>query len=137
MRLLPKLLSEDEAAWWGLTEMIPDFPPEEILAIEAKWSKKALQEMADEYMLDRRGDKELLIHKLLYVGALDEEGEPTGLPVGEPAYAISNNPRKFCCRLCDVCAPEHLLEKGRFLERITWLREHYKVAHPGKWGKRT
>ncbi len=49
-------------------------------------------------------------------------------------YVISD-PRKFCCRLCGACAPENLLERGRGLDRIAWLREHYKVAHPGKWGK--
>ena len=117
--------------------MIPDFPTEQILAIEAKWSRKDLQRMADEYMLAPRGDKELLVSKLLYVGALDETGEPTGLPLGEPAevpYVIVGNPKKFCCKYSDWCAPPELLEKGKFLERISALRKHYQEAHPGEWG---
>jgi len=43
--------------------------------------------------------------------------------------------RKFCCRLCGECAPKGLLEEGRFLDRISWLRSHYKEKHPGMWGK--
>jgi len=43
--------------------------------------------------------------------------------------------RKFCCRQCGECAPAELLEEGRFLDRITWLRSHYKEKHPGIWGK--
>jgi len=43
--------------------------------------------------------------------------------------------RKFCCRICGECAPKELLEEGRFLDRISWLRSHYKEKHPGKWGK--
>ena len=91
MQLLPKLLSDEEASWWGLTEMIPDFPSEQILAIESKWSKKDLQRMADENFLDSRGDKEMLVSKLMYVGVLDSEGryiEPEKRerePVGELA----------------------------------------------------
>lgn len=42
---------------------------------------------------------------------------------------------KYCCRLCGECAPEELLEEGRFLDRISWLRQHYKEKHPGVWGK--
>ena len=41
---------------------------------------------------------------------------------------------KYCCSICDDCAPEELLEEGRFLDRITWLRGHYNQKHPGKWG---
>ncbi len=44
--------------------------------------------------------------------------------------------RKFCCRQCDECAPKELLEEGRFLDRISWLRDHYKEKHPGMWGTR-
>ena len=43
--------------------------------------------------------------------------------------------RKFCCRQCGECAPKELLEEGRFLDRISWLRSHYKEKHPGMWGK--
>ena len=42
--------------------------------------------------------------------------------------------RKFCCRQCGECAPKELLEDGRFLDRISWLRSHYKEKHPGMWG---
>jgi len=41
---------------------------------------------------------------------------------------------KYCCSICGDCAPENLLEEGRFLDRITWLREHYQEKHPGMWG---
>lgn len=43
---------------------------------------------------------------------------------------------KYCCRRCGDCAPEELLEEGKFLERISWLRRHYNEKHPGIWGKR-
>ena len=42
---------------------------------------------------------------------------------------------KYCCRQCGDCAPEELLEEGKFLERISWLRRHYTEKHPGIWGK--
>ncbi|MBU0777781.1 hypothetical protein KKF82_05945 [Patescibacteria group bacterium] len=42
---------------------------------------------------------------------------------------------KYCCRQCGECAPEELLEEGRFFDRITWLREHYEEKHPGMWGE--
>jgi len=138
--LLPRVLSPAEAKAWGLPEMIPLFPSEEVLDIEAKWSKDDLKTLAMQYSLESSGSKALLIQKLLYVGAMDESGELTGLPVEETGelmqvpYVISA-PKKFCCRLCGACAPEHLLKRGRFFERIAWLRDHYKMAHPGKWGK--
>ena len=43
--------------------------------------------------------------------------------------------KKFCCRLCGECAPKELLEEGKFLDRISWLRSHYQAKHPGMWGK--
>jgi hypothetical protein len=61
--------------------MIPIFPPEQIIAIEALWSKKVLQEMAIEYFLEPGGDKEGLVTKLIWVGALDKDGTATGIPV--------------------------------------------------------
>lgn len=42
---------------------------------------------------------------------------------------------KYCCRLCDDCAPVELLGEGKFLERISWLRHHYQEKHPGMWGR--
>ena len=51
--------------------------------------------------------------------------------------SIEGDPiRKCCCRKCGECAPKELLEEGRFLDRIAWLRSHYKEKHPGMWGKR-
>ena len=44
--------------------------------------------------------------------------------------------RKFCCRQCGECAPRELLEEGKFLDRISWLRSHYQAKHPGMWGTR-
>lgn len=137
---LPRVLSPEEAKAWGLPEMIPLFPPAEVLDIEAKWSKEDLKTLATQYALESSGGKDLLIQKLLYVGAMDESGELTGLPIeviGElikVPYVIGL--KKFCCRLCGDCAPEHLLKRERFFERIAWLREHYKAAHPGVWGRK-
>jgi hypothetical protein len=131
---IPRVLSPEEAYQWGLPEMMPIFASDEVLAIESKWSKKKLQEMAVEYFLDTQGDKSLLVEKLLYVGALDQKGERTELPVAQVPYVIGN-PKKFCCSICGACAPEELLPKGRFFDRMNWLRHHYKVEHPGKWGK--
>jgi len=45
------------------------------------------------------------------------------------------NPVRYCCRRCGDCAPEDLLEEGKFPERISWLRRHYHEKHPGIWGK--
>lgn len=125
--------------------MIPDCPPEEILLIEAKWSKKDLQRLAAANMLDTRGDKELLVSKLRYVGLLDEEGELVSEremePVSSPSILFyakvdGRNPiKQFCCRHSDACAPVELLQEGRFLDRISWLRQHYKENHPGEWGR--
>ena len=117
--------------------MIPHFPPDLILGIEAKWFKKQLQDLAREYFLDPAGDKEMLVEKLLYIGALNEQGDLTELPVEAPSIVpyLVGPPKKFCCRICGACAPADLLEGGKFFERIEWLREHYKVVHPGKWGR--
>ncbi len=66
-----------------------------------------------------------------------------GRAIGWPPQTIEllastgGNPiRKFCCRQCSECAPKEFLEEGRFLDRISWLRSHYKEKHPGMWGKR-
>ena len=55
--------------------------------------------------------------------------------LSELAKTDGNPLRKFCCRQCGECAPKELLEEGRFLDRISWLRNHYASAHPGMWGK--
>jgi hypothetical protein len=117
--------------------MIPHFPTDMVLGIEAKWFKKDLQDLAREYFLDPAGDKEILVEKLLYIGALNEQGDLTELPVEAPSIVpyLVGPPKKFCCRICGACAPADLLEGGKFFERIEWLREHYKIAHPGKWGR--
>jgi len=44
---------------------------------------------------------------------------------------------KFCCRQCGECAPNELLEEGKFPERMAWLRNHYNERHPGMWGNVT
>jgi len=53
---------------------------------------------------------------------------PQTVKVGDPI-------RKFCCRICGECAPPDLLGEGKFPERIAWLRHHYKIKHPGLWGR--
>lgn len=136
MKLLPRVLTEEECKAWGLPEIIPVFPPQKILDIEAKYFKKELQQMCLEYFLDPRGDKQLLIEKLLYIGAIDETGERTGLPAKKPTEVpyVIGPPKQFCCRICGECCPKNLLKDGLFLERMIWLRQHYKQSHPGKWG---
>ncbi len=51
------------------------------------------------------------------------------------AQTEGNPISKYCCRRCGECAPEELLEEGKFLERISWLRHHYNEKHLGIWGK--
>jgi hypothetical protein len=146
MKYAARVLTEKEQSAWGLPPMIPEYVAAHILDIEGKWSKPELQGLCGEYFLDSKGDKELLVSKLLYVGVLDKGGNLTELPVETPAghtlysplvapYLIGP-PKKFCCRICGECAPAELLKEGMFQERIQWLREHYKKAHPGKWGRR-
>lgn len=137
MRAVPRVLSPEEARQWGLPEMIPLFPPHEVIAVEARWSKKQLQEMARQYFLEAKGDKQALVEKLMYVGVLDDRGKLTGLSVESGTHApyIISNPGHFCCSICGACAPKKLLGSGLFLSRICWLREHYKVTHPGIWGE--
>jgi len=138
MKAIPRVLSPEEVKQWGLPEMMPIFPPNEVLAIEGMWSKYNLQQMARDYFLSPVGNKALLVEKLIYVGALDEEGVATGMPTaGELAQVpyVVDGPKKFCCRLCGACAPEELLKEGRFFDRMAWLRQHYKEKHPGVWGK--
>lgn len=74
---VPRVLSPEEAEQWGLPVLLPIFETEEVLAIEALWSKKQLQNIAIEYNLDPRGDKSDLVHLLLYLGILDHEGKRT------------------------------------------------------------
>jgi hypothetical protein len=138
MKAIPRVLSPEEAKQWGLPEMIPIFPPDEILAIEAMWSKYDLQQMARDYFLSPVGGKDILIQKLIYIGALDEKGVATGMPAAEEPAAVPyviGDPKKFCCRRCGACAPEELLKEGRFFDRMAWLRRHYQEKHPGVWGK--
>lgn len=134
MQLLPKLLSDEEASWWGLTEMIPDFPSEQILAIESKWSKKDLQRMADENFLDSRGDKEMLVSKLMYVGVLDSEGryiEPEKRerePVGELAsLPQTKKPSERMPRINPHASA--LKQDEQLRKQMKWTREHgFKTA---------
>jgi len=72
----------------------------------------------------------------LYVVTTDGEVlEETQLAVMTLPKTEGDPVRKFCCRICGECAPPDLLEEGKFLERISWLRHHYKEKHPGMWGK--
>ena len=71
---VPKLLSSEEAGWLGLEEMEPIIPTQVILHIEGKWSKRDLQSLCNRHNLDSRGDKELLVSRLLWAGVIDEQG---------------------------------------------------------------
>lgn len=71
----PQLWPE-EAQYWRLPPLIPNYRIEQVLAIEGKWSKKQLQDMAEKNKLRGSGDKYLLVTKLLYVGVLDGDGKP-------------------------------------------------------------
>lgn len=71
---IPKLLSDEEAAWLGKYDMVPIIPPQIILDIEGKWSKDDLRLLAWRAKLDTRGDKETLVSMLLWHGILDEQG---------------------------------------------------------------
>lgn len=73
----PPQLSLDEADFWQLPPLLPNYPQEQIFAIEGKWSKKELQDMAEKNSLRRSGDKDLLVRKLLYIRVLDSDGEST------------------------------------------------------------
>jgi len=131
MRLLPKVLSDVEAEWWGLTFMIPDFPPEEILIIEAKWSKKELQQLAMENNLEPRGDKELLISKLLYVGVLDDEGKLVTDQELELAEArLPQTDKKPPEKMPRINPHASAIEQDRQLRgQLRWLKEHgFKTA---------
>lgn len=55
--------------------------------------------------------------------------------IEEVSAQTEGNPVRYCCRRCGDCAPEELLEEGKFPERISWLRRHYQEKHPGIWGK--
>jgi len=141
MKLLPKLLSEEEASWWGLTEMLPEFPSEEILLIEAKWSKKDLQRMADENYLNPGGDKELLVSKLLYIGVLDSEGgyieqefrerEPVGemasLPQTKKPAGVTPAAKERMPRINPHASA--LKQDEQLRKQMKWLKEHgFKTA---------
>lgn len=71
---IPKLLSDEEAEWLGLGEMDPIIPPQVILDIEGNWSKWDLQALCHRHNIDSRGDKELLVSRLMWAGVLDEHG---------------------------------------------------------------
>lgn len=128
IKLLPKLLSDVEAEWWGLPTMLPDFPTEDILFIESKWSKKALQRMAEENFLDPGGDKEMLISKLMYVGALDSEGkvvEKTAEErVSEFANALPQTKKPFE-RMPRINPHASAIKQDEQLRaQMRWLKKH-------------
>lgn len=73
-KAVPRVLSPEEATQWGLPNMIPIFPSEEILAIEALYSKKDLEQLCIDSYLEPRGTKDIMIVKLIYIGVMDEKG---------------------------------------------------------------
>jgi len=73
--------------------------------------------------------------RLYVVTTSGEVFEETQLAVMTLPKTEGDPIRKFCCRICGECAPPRLLEEGKFLERISWLRHHYKEKHPSMWGK--
>jgi hypothetical protein len=73
-KAVPYVLSPEEAKQWGLPDMIPIIPREEILAIEANYSKKDLERICNENYLDPRGTKDLMIIRLIAIGAMDQDG---------------------------------------------------------------
>lgn len=134
IKLLPKLLSDVEAEWWGLPTMLPDFPSEDILYVESKWSKKALQRMARENFLDPGGDKELLISKLMYVGAMDSKGEVAEKAalerVGELARLPATAKKKLTERMPRINPHASAIKQDKQLrEQMRWLKKHgFKTA---------
>jgi len=102
--------------------------------VENKETEKTIWELEGAENIDRFGWKdqnrdqleESVLKHLEDIGvlSLDLMASTEGDPI-----------RKFCCRICGECAPKELLEEGKFLDRITWLRSHYQAKHPGMWGK--
>ena len=43
--------------------------------------------------------------------------------------------KSFKCSKCGKSAPTELREHGEFSERMAWIREHYKKAHPRTFRK--
>lgn len=71
---LPLIIGPEEEPWWGLGDAPPRIPPDEILAIEATYSLKQLRSMAEGHGIDPKGDKELLVRKLVHFGAIENYG---------------------------------------------------------------
>jgi len=42
---------------------------------------------------------------------------------------------QFKCSICGAEAPAELLKHGKFPERMSWLRNHYKVSHPRQFAQ--
>jgi len=64
-------LSPEESEAWQLPRLLPSYEDDQIMEVEAKWSKKDLQDIAEKNRLRRTGDKNLLVRKLLYIGVLN------------------------------------------------------------------
>ncbi len=63
-------------------------------------------------------------------------GQPQIVELVDSFPAPEGDPlSKFCCRECGECAPNELLEEGKFPERMDWLRKHYAAKHPEMGGK--
>jgi len=93
-------------------------------ALGAEHIARQLDEIAEQELRHAK------ILKALVLGLTSGVGD-----VSQYAKMEENPIRKFCCRLCGECAPSELLEEGRFLDRISWLKRHYFQKHPGVWGK--
>jgi len=106
--------------------------------VENKKTGKTIWELEGAENINRFGWKaqnrdqleESVLKHLEDIGILSGGGNNLGLLASTEGDPI----RKFCCRQCGGCAPKELLEEGRFLDRISWLRSHYEAKHPGMWG---
>lgn len=120
--------------WALLTKYYPDDKDKQIRLtgfmneVQSKYGTSILREKAWE-LAKRWGVEEMLTRELMELFL--------GTSSGMSDYVITEgNPiRKYCCRQCGECAPEELLEEGKFFERISWLRRHYEEKHPGMWAK--
>jgi len=75
---IPKLLSDEEAKWFGVGEMVPIIVSAENHAIQAKWSKSKLQGLCWDFGIDPRGlAKYALVDILTWANILDRYGNRT------------------------------------------------------------
>ena len=111
----------------------------------AEWWDENAREMFDQGFFKPGDIRQQTITGRAFEESVLDYAESVGLLAGSGKYSpqtlellasTEGDPlRKFCCRICGECAPKELLEEGRFPDRISWLRSHYKEKHPGMWGK--